>query len=52
MNIIYILGGLILVGIGMFIFYKVTRDRDDWAVKRRQAVKIEERRINKKAKNK
>ena len=37
--------GLFVVGMATLIFYKVKWGREDWAVKHKQAVKIEEQRI-------
>lgn len=52
MTALYILGGLIVVGIAGFIFYKVRWGRADRAEQHRRSGKIEEERIEEEGKRK
>lgn len=42
---LYIFVSLFVVSMATLIFYKVKWGREDWAVRRKQAVRIEEQRI-------
>jgi|GEM_PF-2038891 uncharacterized protein YpmB len=50
MTEIYIVAVLFVVIIGAFIFYRITRSKNNWEARRKQSLKIEEKRIRKEEK--